>query len=75
VRNFVAQGIETVIADMIRRRAMSRARYFTDEEFENLHLEDVRRPPPADHHLDVSDYDLSEQVAAIAALWKQDLGS
>ena len=96
-RNFVAQGIETVMADVItpdtmplyrrwlpnavvvrlqvtiaeaRRRAMSRTQYLTGEEFESLHLEDVRHPPPADHHLDVTGYDINEQVTAIAALWK-----
>jgi predicted kinase len=98
-RNFVAQGIETVLADVItpdtmplyrqwlpyavvvrlqvtmdeaRRRAMSRTQYLTGEEFETLHLEDARHPPPADHRLDVTDYDINEQVAAIAALWKHD---
>lgn len=100
-RNFVAQGIEAVVADVItpdtmplyrrwlpnavvirlrvtldeaRRRATSRTQYLTDEEFATLHLEDVRHPPAVDHHLDVTDYDLSEQVAAIAALWEQTRG-
>ena len=97
-RNFVAQGIETVLSDVItpdtmplyrlwlpnavvvrlhvtleeaRRRAMSRTQYLTREEFETLHVEDARRPPPADHHVDVTDHDINEQVAAIAALWQQ----
>ncbi|TCC56545.1 hypothetical protein E0H73_33265 [Kribbella pittospori] len=97
-RNFVAQGIETVMADVItpetmslyrrwlpnavvirlqvtmdeaRRRAMSRTQYLTDEEFERLHLEDARHPPPADHHVDVTGHDIDDQVAAIAALWSQ----
>ncbi|MEV0797832.1 hypothetical protein AB0I34_09080 [Kribbella sp. NPDC050281] len=60
-----------VTRDEARRRAMSRTQYLTGEEFETLHLEDARHPPPADHHLDVSIHDLNEQVAAIAALWKQ----
>ncbi|HET6758370.1 MAG TPA: hypothetical protein VFH20_03745 [Propionibacteriaceae bacterium] len=60
-----------VTMDEARRRAMSRTQYLTGEEFETLHREDARHPPPADHHVDVSDHDINDQVAAIAALWKQ----
>ncbi|MFG1620515.1 hypothetical protein [Kribbella sp. NPDC049227] len=101
-RNFVAQDIEVVMADVItpdtmplyrqwlpnavvirlqvtmdeaRRRAMSRTQYLTAEEFETLHLEDLRHPPPADHHLDVTGHDINQQVAAIAALWKLSVGA
>lgn len=52
------------------RRAQTRPVYLTDAEFDMLHQHDRREPPAADHHLDVTDLDLDQQMAAVKALWR-----
>lgn len=52
-----------------RRRAATRVVYLTDEEFEALHAEDRQHPPPADHHLEVGNLSIEQQVAAVESLW------
>jgi len=51
-----------------RLRAATRTVYLTDAEFADLHDQDRDDPPPADHHLDVTDLTIEEQVAAVTAL-------
>lgn len=52
-----------------RRRAGTRRVYLTDAEFEDLHNQDRDSPPPADHHLDVTNLTIEGQAAAVAAIW------
>ena len=52
-----------------RNRARTRTVYLTEAEFENLQAQDRGNPPPADHHLDVTQLTVDEQVAAVLALW------
>jgi hypothetical protein len=43
--------------------------YLTDNEFKHLDAHDRDDPPPADHHLEVNDMTLEQQVTAVSALW------
>lgn len=59
----------TVTLAEAHRRATTRPVWLTEEEFDTLHRIDAETPPPADHHLDVTDYSPAEQQAAVEAVW------
>lgn len=54
-----------------RRRAALRPVLLTADEFASLHADDRDDPPPADHHLDVTDLDVAAQVCAVDRLWQR----
>jgi predicted kinase len=53
-----------------RRRAGTRRVYLTEAEFESLHVQDRDDPPPADFHLDATEFAVEDQVAAVLAIWE-----
>ncbi len=52
-----------------RCRAGTRHVYLTDAEFDDLHDQDRRYPPPADRHLDVTALTIVDQTTAVIAIW------
>ncbi len=60
--------------DETRRREATRQRWLTAAEFDTLHGDDARRPPPVDVTLDVSGLDASQQAAAIERCWAHEAG-
>ena len=59
--------------DETRRREATRHQWLTGAEFDSLHGDDARRPPPADVTLDVGDLDPSQQAEAIELCWTGDV--
>ena len=53
----------------VRRRSKSRHRWLTSAEFEILYEHDMAHPPVADVALDVTDFDVAQQSAAIESTW------
>jgi hypothetical protein len=54
-----------------RRRSASRHRWLTSAEFEALHDHDTAHPPTADVTIDVTDFDVPRQAAAIEGEWAE----
>ena len=52
-----------------RRREATRQRWLTPAEFDTLHGDDARRPPPADVTLDVGHLDPLQEAEAIQRCW------
>lgn len=61
----------TVTLEEAWRRAATRTVWLTDDEFVALHRADASLGPGADHTLDVTGLTLTEQVAAVDALWAE----
>jgi hypothetical protein len=59
----------TVTLEEAWRRAATRTVWLTDDEFVALHRADASLGRGADHTLDVTGLTLTEQVAAVDALW------
>jgi hypothetical protein len=54
-----------------RRRSASRRRWLTSAEFDARHEYDTAHPPTADATIDVTNYDIARQAAAIEGKWAE----
>lgn len=52
-----------------QRRSASGHRWLTSGEFEALHEDDTAHPPAADVTIGVTDFDVTQQTAAIESAW------
>jgi hypothetical protein len=52
------------------RRAATRTRWLTDQEFRSLHLADVARPPDADYRQHVDALTIEQQIVQVGRLWQ-----
>lgn len=60
--------------DEARRRDASRVQWLTVTEFDALHGDDARRPPPVDATIDVGHLAPAQQAEAIERCWAGDAG-
>ncbi len=60
--------------DEARRRDATRAQWLTAAEFDAMHRDAARRPPPANVTVDVGSLDPSQQAAAIERCWADHVG-
>ena len=58
----------TAVAEA-KRRVATRRVWLTDEEFDDLHMVDQRDPPLVDQDVNVTNFSLSQQAAALERIW------